>query len=83
MKDQALTIGCVISLGIGVLIGHLTTPAAAPMGMPLVPNNYDSARSIASDAMKSARDSEQNCWAQVITLLGKKSDEAKKTDETH
>lgn len=84
MKDQILTIACVVALGVGVLIGHLTTVnpyALPPVPSSPYPSNYDPARSIANDAMKSARDSEQNCWAQLTAILIEKK--AAPTETTH
>jgi hypothetical protein len=80
LKDQILIIGIVVGLGVGYLIGalqHSETRIEVPP--PPVPSNYDPARQMANDVLKSARESEQNCWSQLTAILIEK----KSTETAH
>jgi hypothetical protein len=72
VKDQLLTIGLVIALGVGYAVGSLSHPPTI-IERSTVPSNYDPARALAGDVIKAAQDQQEKCWAQVVALLAERA----------
>jgi hypothetical protein len=69
---EQLLLGCtVLAFGLGWMVGSMKSGGAIVVQPQQqgVPNNYDSARQIANDAIKAAQDSQHECWTHMQELL--------------